>query len=103
MRKSQGGVSRRMSSDGAVTLSRDRMTPRIQGILLMMASMVVFTLLDSASAKYVTHTLPAPVGGVLPLSVASILLSCHHVAGAGGPALAITRHPGLQVLARCCC
>ncbi len=72
------------------------MTPRIQGILLMMASMVVFTLLD-ASAKYVTHTLPAPVAVFFRYLVASIL-SVAIMLRAGGPALAITRHPGLQVL-----
>jgi drug/metabolite transporter (DMT)-like permease len=72
------------------------MTPRIQGILLMMTSMVVFTLLD-ASAKYVTHTLPAPVAVFFRYLVASIL-SITILLRAGGPALAVTRHP----FCKCC-
>jgi uncharacterized membrane protein YfcA len=37
------------------------MTPRIKGILLMVASMVIFTLLDAA-AKHLVQTLPPAVG-----------------------------------------
>jgi drug/metabolite transporter (DMT)-like permease len=72
------------------------MTPRIQGILLMMASMVVFTLLD-ASAKYVTHSLPPAIAVFFRYLVATGL-SLAVMMRAGGPALMITRHPALQLL-----
>ncbi|MCB1377424.1 MAG: DMT family transporter [Alphaproteobacteria bacterium] len=72
------------------------MTPRMTGILLMMASMVVFTLLD-ASAKYVMHSLPPPVAVFFRYFVAA-LLSAGVVMKAGGPSLLVTRYPFLQVV-----
>ena len=72
------------------------MTPRIQGILLMMASMVVFTLLD-ASAKHVTQSLPPPVAVFFRYFVAG-LLSIAVVMRAGGPQLMVTGHPALQIV-----
>jgi drug/metabolite transporter (DMT)-like permease len=70
------------------------MTPRIQGILLMMASMVVFTTLDGA-AKYVTQHLPPLVAVFFRYFVAS-LLSIAILIRSGGPSLLLTGHPVLQ-------
>lgn len=71
------------------------MTPRIRGILLMMAAMVLFTLLD-ASAKHVTQTLPPPVAVFFRYAVATGL-SLLILTRTGGPALLTTGHPYLQV------
>lgn len=70
------------------------MTPQIRGILLMMASMAVFTLLD-ASAKHVTQNLPPLVAVFFRYFVATFL-SLAVMVRAGGPALLITGHPVLQ-------
>ncbi|MFN4141784.1 DMT family transporter [Aestuariivirga sp.] len=72
------------------------MTPRITGILLMMASMVVFTSLDTA-AKLVTQELPAAVAVFGRYSVA-FLISVVVVLRTGGMALFATGHPVLQAL-----
>lgn len=70
------------------------MTPQIRGILLMMASMAVFTLLD-ASAKHVTQTLP-PLVAVFFRYVVATFLSLAVIVRAGGPTLFATGHPVLQ-------
>ncbi len=72
------------------------MTPRIRGILLMMASMVLFTLLDAA-AKHVVQTLPPPVAVFFRYAVATVL-SLIVLQRAGGPQLFITGHPYLQIV-----
>ena len=70
------------------------MTPRITGILLMMASMVAFTSLDTA-AKHVTQELP-PAVAVFGRYAVAFLISLAVVFRAGGPQLLATRHPWLQ-------
>lgn len=70
------------------------MIPQIRGILLMMASMAVFTLLD-ASAKHVTQSLPPLVAVFFRYFVATFL-SLVVMVRAGGPTLFITGHPVLQ-------
>jgi drug/metabolite transporter (DMT)-like permease len=71
------------------------MTPRIQGILLMMTAMVVFTMLD-ATAKYVMLlALPPPVA-VFFRYLLAFLLSVLIIARMGGFSLMRTRHPVLQ-------
>jgi drug/metabolite transporter (DMT)-like permease len=70
------------------------MTPRVTGILLMMASMAVFTSLDTA-AKYVTHDLP-PVVAVFGRYAVAFLISVAVMLRAGGASLLITHHPLLQ-------
>lgn len=72
------------------------MSPRIKGILLMMASMVLFTLLD-ASAKHVTQTLSPPVAVFFRYTVATAL-SLLIMMRSGGPSLLTTGHPYLQVV-----
>jgi drug/metabolite transporter (DMT)-like permease len=72
------------------------MTPRLRGILMMMASMVVFTLLDAA-AKHVVQTLPPSVAVFFRYFVAT-LLSLAVIMRAGGLSLIVTRHPWLQIL-----
>jgi drug/metabolite transporter (DMT)-like permease len=71
------------------------MNPRMTGILLMMASMAVFTSLDTA-AKYVTHDLP-PVVAVFGRYTVAFLISAAVLVRAGGPSLLITHHPVLQI------
>lgn len=71
------------------------MTPRIKGILLMMASMIVFTLLD-ATAKFVVQSLP-PLVAVFFRYLVATLLSLAVLMRAGGPELFTTRHPYLQI------
>ena len=71
------------------------MTPRITGILLMVASMVVFTLLD-ATGKHLVQTLPPAVavfGRYVVALVLSVPSSCARAA-----ASMVTRHSRLQVL-----
>ena len=70
------------------------MTPRITGILLMMASMVAFTSLDTA-AKHVTQELP-PAVAVFGRYAVAFLISLAVVFRSGGPQLLVTRHPVLQ-------
>lgn len=70
------------------------MTPRITGILLMVASMVVFTSLDTA-AKHVTQDLP-PAVAVFGRYAVAFLISVLVVMRAGGASLLGTRHPVLQ-------
>jgi drug/metabolite transporter (DMT)-like permease len=76
----------------ALTLSG--MTPRITGILLMTASMVVFTSLDTA-AKHLTQDLP-PAVAVFGRYVVAFLISLAVLLRAGGFGLLATRHPVLQ-------
>lgn len=70
------------------------MSPRITGILLMTASMAVFTSLDTA-AKHVTQDLP-PAVAVFGRYAVAFLISTALLLHAGGPALFATRHPLLQ-------
>lgn len=70
------------------------MTPRITGILLMMASMVAFTSLDTA-AKHLTQELP-PAVAVFGRYAVAFLISAGVLARAGGVSLLATRHPVLQ-------
>jgi drug/metabolite transporter (DMT)-like permease len=70
------------------------MTPRVTGILLMTASMVAFTSLDTA-AKHVTQELP-PVVAVFGRYAVAFVISLAVVFRAGGPQLLATRHPWLQ-------
>jgi drug/metabolite transporter (DMT)-like permease len=70
------------------------MTPRITGILLMTASMVAFTSLDTA-AKHLTQELP-PAVAVFGRYAVALLISLAVVFRSGGPYLLVTRHPVLQ-------
>ena len=72
------------------------MTPRMTGILLMVASMVVFTLLD-ATAKHLVQTLP-PAVAVFGRYGVAFFLSLAVIMRKGGPQLLLTSHPALQVL-----
>ena len=72
------------------------MTPRITGILLMVTSMVVFTLLD-ATAKHLVETLP-PAVAVFGRYAVAFFLSLAVIMRKGGPQLLVTSHPLLQVL-----
>ena len=72
------------------------MNARITGILLMMASMVVFTSLDTA-AKHVTQDLPAAVA-VFGRYAVAFVISAGVVIQAGGPSLLATSHPVLQAV-----
>jgi drug/metabolite transporter (DMT)-like permease len=72
------------------------MNSRITGILLMMASMVVFTSLDTA-AKHVTQDLP-PAVAVFGRYAVAFLISAGVVFHAGGPSLLATSHPVLQIV-----
>ena len=72
------------------------MTPRITGIVLMVASMVVFTLLD-ATAKHLVQTLP-PAVAVFGRYGVAFFLSLAVIMRKGGPQLLLTSHPLLQVL-----
>lgn len=72
------------------------MNPRITGILLMVASMVIFTLLD-ATAKHLVQTLPPPVA-VFGRYVVAFVLSVAVILRKGGLPLMATRHPALQAL-----
>jgi drug/metabolite transporter (DMT)-like permease len=72
------------------------MTPRLKGILLIVASMVVFALLDAA-AKYVMQGLPPPVAVFFRYFIA-FLLSIAIIMRQGGLTLVATRHPLLQTV-----
>jgi drug/metabolite transporter (DMT)-like permease len=72
------------------------MTPRITGILLMMAAMVAFTTLDT-TAKFVVRDFPAPVAVFFRYFVA-LILSAALIARTGSPALVSTRHPYIQTI-----
>ena len=72
------------------------MSPRITGILLMMASMVFFTLLD-ATAKHLVQTLP-PVVAVFGRYIVALALSLVVIMRTGKPDLMVTGYPYLQVL-----
>jgi drug/metabolite transporter (DMT)-like permease len=72
------------------------MTPRITGILLMMASMVAFTSLDTA-AKHLTRDL-SPAVAVFGRYAVALVISLAVLLRAGGPELLVTRHPALQAL-----
>ena len=62
------------------------MTPRLKGILLMLAAMVFFTGLDG-TAKFLVHGLPAPVGVFFRYAF-SLILSVAIMSRSGGPGLA---------------
>ena len=68
----------------------------LRGILLMLAAMAVFALLDGM-AKYVMQTLPPPVAVFFRYFI-SCLLSLAIIARSGGLPLFITRHPWLQII-----
>jgi drug/metabolite transporter (DMT)-like permease len=68
---------------------------RLQGILLMLASMAVFTVLD-ATAKFVVQTLPAPVAVFFRYFFA-LLLAIAVIARTGQPSLAVSRHLNMQI------
>jgi drug/metabolite transporter (DMT)-like permease len=70
------------------------MSPRLTGILLMVTSMVFFTLLD-AIAKHLVQTLP-PVVAVFGRYTVAFLLSLAIILRKGGPRLMATQHPLLQ-------
>jgi drug/metabolite transporter (DMT)-like permease len=70
------------------------MSPRLIGILLMMTSMVFFTLLD-ATAKHLVQTLPPAVAVFGRYAVATVL-SLAIIMRKGSPVLLATRHPLLQ-------
>ncbi|MFM8747226.1 MAG: DMT family transporter [Aestuariivirga sp.] len=70
------------------------MNPRVTGILLMTASMAVFTSLDTA-AKFVTQDLP-PAVAVFGRYAVAFLISLAVMLRAGGASLLITHHPFLQ-------
>ena len=72
------------------------MTPRIKGILLMVAAMVAFTMLD-ATAKQLVKSLP-PAVAVFGRYFVAIFLSLGVMMRGGGLNLLITRHPLLQGL-----
>jgi drug/metabolite transporter (DMT)-like permease len=71
------------------------MNSRLKGIVLMVASMVVFTMLDS-TAKYVMMTLPPPVAVFFRYFFA-LLLSGLIIIKAGEPSLMAARYPKLQI------
>lgn len=72
------------------------MSPRITGILLMMASMVFFTLLD-ATAKHLVQSLP-PAVAVFGRYVVALILSLAVILRTGKPELMVTGYPWLQAL-----
>ena len=72
------------------------MSPRLTGILLMMAAMVFFTLLD-ATAKHLVQSLP-PVVAVFGRYLVALGLSIAVIMGKGGAGLMVTEYPKLQVL-----
>jgi len=72
------------------------MNPRITGILLMMTSMVFFTLLD-ATAKHLVQSLP-PVVAVFGRYAVATALSLAVILRKGDLGLMTTSHPTLQIL-----
>jgi drug/metabolite transporter (DMT)-like permease len=72
------------------------MTPRLTGILLMVTSMVFFTLLD-ATAKHLVQNLP-PVVAVFGRYVVALGLSLAVILRKGDAQLLATDHPVLQGL-----
>ncbi|MFN0190587.1 MAG: DMT family transporter [Aestuariivirga sp.] len=71
------------------------MNPRLQGIVLMLASMAVFTVLDS-TAKYVMLALPPPVVVFFRFFFA-LMVAMAFIAKAGELSLVASRHLGLQI------
>lgn len=72
------------------------MNATTKGILLMVASMAVFTVLDT-SAKYVMLGLPAPVAVFFRYAISTVL-SFALLMRTGGTSLLVTSHPYLQVM-----
>ncbi|PZF78736.1 EamA/RhaT family transporter [Aestuariivirga litoralis] len=72
------------------------MSPRLTGIVLMMAAMVFFTLLD-ATAKHLVQSLP-PVVAVFGRYAVALGLSIAVILRKGDLALVTTSYPKLQVL-----
>ena len=72
------------------------MSPRLTGILLMMAAMVFFTLLD-ATAKHLVQDLP-PVVAVFGRYLVALGLSLAVILRKSDTALLVTSYPKLQVL-----
>ena len=72
------------------------MTPRLQGIVLMLAAIALFALLDAA-AKYAMHTVPAPVAVFFRYAIALGLCAALILAKRDSTLL-VTRHPGVQAL-----
>jgi drug/metabolite transporter (DMT)-like permease len=72
------------------------MNPRLQGIVLMLVSMAVFTVLDS-TAKYVVQTVPAPVAVFFRYFFA-LLVAIAVIARTGQPSLVVSRHLNLQIV-----
>jgi len=72
------------------------MTPRLTGILLMVTSMVFFTLLD-ATAKHLVQSLP-PVVAVFGRYIVALGLSLAVILRKGDTQLMVTDHPVLQGL-----
>lgn len=71
------------------------MNAATKGIVLVMATMAVFTVLD-ASAKFVLQDLPAQVAVFFRYAGAAVL-ALAYLLRSGGPALLLTGHPYLQV------
>lgn len=72
------------------------MNPRIKGILLMAAAVMIFAILDGL-AKYVMQTLPAPVAVFFRYLIA-LVLAMILIERTGRPATIISRHIGLQFI-----
>lgn len=72
------------------------MTPRVKGILLMAAAILIFAILDGL-AKYVMQTLP-PTVAVFFRYLIALLLALLLIDRAGRPANFISRHIGLQLI-----
>lgn len=72
------------------------MNPRLKGIALMAAAIVIFALLDGL-AKFVMQTLPPPVAVFFRYFIA-LLLSMAIIERTGRPAVLVSRHPGWQVI-----
>jgi drug/metabolite transporter (DMT)-like permease len=70
--------------------------PRLKGIALMAAAIVIFALLDGL-AKYVMQTLPPPVAVFFRYFVA-LLLSMAIIERTRRPAIIVSRHPGWQIV-----
>jgi drug/metabolite transporter (DMT)-like permease len=71
-------------------------TDTVKAILLTMAAMAMFALLD-ASAKFITQGLPLPVGVFFRYAIAFLLAAPLALLSAGRATL-FTRHPVLQIM-----
>lgn len=72
------------------------MNPRVKGILLMAAAVLIFAILDGL-AKYVMQTLP-PAVAVFFRYVIALVLAMILIERTGRPAIIISRHIGLQFI-----